>query len=77
MGLPASHNQKSSFAGGRQGSNTYQGKPLAYYPEEVHLPQEKACQTFNARIMKHIMKQKMGKNETFYSSKVLNGDHSQ
>ena len=22
--------------------------------------------------MKHIMKQKMGKNETFYSSKVLN-----
>ena len=34
------------------------------------MPDEKACQTFNARIMKHIMKQKMGKNETFYSSKV-------
>ena len=36
------------------------------------MPDEKACQTFNARIMKHIMKQKMGKNETFYSSKVAN-----
>ena len=36
------------------------------------MPDEKACQTFNARIMKHIMKQKMGKNETFYTSKVLN-----
>ena len=80
-------NQKSSFQGAasdqrqRQGSGQYQGKPLAYYPEELHLPDEKACQTFNARIMKHIMKQKMGKNETFYSSKVANavgasGEHS-
>ena len=36
------------------------------------MPDEKACQSFNARIMKHIMKQKMGKNETFYTSKVAN-----
>jgi len=27
--------------------------------------------------MKHIMKQKMGKNETFYSSKVLQGGNNE
>ena len=46
-----------------------------YYPEENHLPDEPACNNFNAKIMKHIMKQKMSKNETFYASKVLKGDN--
>lgn len=50
-------------------------KTLLYYPEEVHLPSEQACQTFNSRIMKHLMKQKMQKNETFYNSKVLRGEN--
>lgn len=72
-------NNKSSFNNDRlrQGSHSqqYQGKPLLYYPEENHLPDEPACNAFNARIMKHIMKQKMQKNETFYASKVLNGDN--
>ena len=57
--------------------NGYLGKPLLYYPEEVHVPDEQACETVNARIMKHIMKQKMGKNETFYSSKVLGTGNDQ
>lgn len=49
---------------------------MLYYPEENHLPNEQECQDFNSRIMKHLMKQKMQKNETFYASKVLNnGDN--
>ena len=39
------------------------------------MPSEQACQNFNSRIMKHIMKSKMNKNETFYVSKVLKGDN--
>lgn len=39
------------------------------------MPSEQACQNFNSRIMKHIMKSKMNKNETFYASKVLKGDN--
>ena len=31
-------------------------KPLLYYPEENHMPNEQSCQDFNSRIMKHLMK---------------------
>lgn len=48
---------------------------MLYYPEENHMPSEQACQSFNSRIMKHLMKQKMQKNDTFYVSKVLKGDN--
>ena len=42
------------------GTEKYQSsKPLLYYPEENHLPNEQACQDWNSRIMKHIMKGKM------------------
>ena len=45
-------------------------KTLLYYPEEMHTPKEDDCHLFNARIMKHLMKQKMFKNQTFYQLKV-------
>lgn len=53
-----------------------QSRALLYYPEENHIPSEQACNTFNSRIMKHLMKQKMQKNDTFYVSKVLKGDNN-
>lgn len=45
---------------------TQSPKALAYYPEEVHQPSERDCKDFNSRIMKHLMKSKMAKNQTFY-----------
>ena len=51
-------------------------KALLYYPEENHMPSEQACNDFNSRIMKHLMKQKMQKNDSFYVSKVLKGDNN-
>jgi len=50
-------------------------KTLLYYPEEMHTPKEEDCSLFNARIMKHLMKQKMYKNQTFYQLKVLNAQN--
>ena len=41
-------------------------KALMYYPEENHMPSESMCKDFNARVMKHLMKGKMNKNQTFY-----------
>lgn len=51
-------------------------KALIYYPEENHVPSETACKDFNARMMKHLMKTKMGKNQTFYQSKIVNARDS-
>lgn len=51
------------------------GKALLYYPEESHTVNEQACSDFNAQIMKHILKQKMGKNDTFYNSKCVKGEN--
>ena len=51
-------------------------KALLYYPEESHIPNEAACNDFNARVMKHLMKSKMQKNDTFYVSKVLKGNNN-
>ena len=68
-GLGANTKQQSLFD--KQSSS----KALLYYPEENHVPSESACQSFNSRIMKHLMKQKMQKNDTFYVSKVLKGDN--
>ena len=39
------------------------------------MPSEAECQNWNSRLMKHLMKQKMQKNDTFYVSKVLKGDN--
>ena len=49
---------------------------MLYYPEENHIPCEEACNDFNARVMKHLMKTKMQKNDTFYVSKVLKGNNN-
>ena len=51
-------------------------KALLYYPEEMHSPSEEACSDFNARIMRHLMKSKMQKNDTFYVAKVLKGNNN-
>ena len=47
-----------------------------YYPEENHVPSENMCKDFNARVMKHLMKGKMNKNQTFYQSKIANNRDS-
>jgi hypothetical protein len=47
-----------------------------YYPEENHIPSESACRDFNARVMKHLMKGKMNKNQSFYQSKIVNNRDS-
>lgn len=39
---------------------------LLYYPEQLHKVKSEDCCQYNARIMKHLMKQKMSKNQTFY-----------
>lgn len=41
------------------------------YPEELHCVNAEDCATYNSRIMKHLMKQKMGKNKTFYQSQMV------
>lgn len=41
------------------------------YPEEMHHVKTEDCHQYNSRIMKHLMKQKMGKNQTFYQSKMI------
>lgn len=52
-------------------------KALLLYPEELHEPVPAQCAEFNARVMKHLMKQKMKKNPTFYASKVSGAENSQ
>ena len=49
---------------------------LMYYPEENHMASETYCRDFNARVMKHLMKSKMNKNQTFYQSKIMNNRDS-
>ena len=51
-------------------------KALMYYPEENHVVDEQACSNFNAQIMKHLLRQKTSKNETFYQSKMTKGESS-
>jgi hypothetical protein len=70
------HSQGATAAQRPSPMDKYQSsKALLYYPEENHVPNQQACHNFNSRIMKHLMKQKMQKNETFYTSKLLNGDN--
>ena len=38
---------------------------LMYYPERFHTTSAKECLEFNSRIMNHLMKQKMNKNQSF------------
>lgn len=42
-----------------------------YYPERLQQVNKEECDQFNARIMKNLMKQKMGKNQTFYQSRMV------
>merc|ERR1719469_1794369 len=46
-------------------------RSLPVYPEELHRPARDHCLGFNARIMKHLMKQKMQKNQTFLQTKCM------
>lgn len=75
-----STSEDASQGTGRQKSpiDKYQSrsKALLYYPEENHVPNQQACNNFNARLMKHIMKKKMQKNESFFTNKVQNGDNN-
>ena len=43
---------------------------LMYYPERFHTTNAQECLEFNSRIMNHIMKQKMGKNQSFNQTKT-------
>ena len=40
-------------------------KALLYYPEECHMPSIAECKDWNARLMKHMISQKMAKNQTY------------
>lgn len=44
---------------------------LNYFPENLHSVKKEDCIQFNARIMKNIMKNKMGKNQSFVQAKML------
>jgi hypothetical protein len=36
--------------------------PLVTFPERTHAPSKPDCDQFNAKLMKHIMRKKMGRN---------------
>lgn len=48
-----------------------QPRTLLLYPEENHSVNQAECEQINSRVMKNLMKQKMGKNQTFYQSKMI------
>lgn len=55
-----------SFTSSMPNNNRQQTpKALLYYPEECHVPSITECKNWNARLMRHMIGQKMAKNQTY------------
>jgi hypothetical protein len=59
----ASKGVQQSFTTSSMPNNRQQTpKALLYYPEECHMPSIAECKNWNARLMRHMIGQKMDKN---------------
>ena len=56
---------KQSFTSNMPNNRQQTPKALLYYPEECHMPSIAECKDWNARLMKHMISQKMAKNQTY------------
>jgi len=41
------------------------------YPEEQHKPDALACASYNASVMSHLLKTKMGRNKSFFDLREM------